>query len=65
MADKTRQSANLVSSGGLASTDGNIGIGTENPTTKLTVVGIVSATGFTTPEGAIAGGLNVYNIIGL
>ena len=65
MADKTRQSANLVSAGGLASTEGKVGIGTDNPTTKLTVVGVVSATSFTPPDGPIAGGLNVYNIIGL
>ncbi len=66
MADKTRQSANLVSAGGLASTEGKVGIGTDDPTTKLTVVGIVSATSFATPDGPIgAGSLNVDNIIGL
>ena len=65
MADKTRQSANLVSAGGLASTEGKVGIGTDYPTTKLTVVGIVSATSFATPDGPVGGGLNVFNIIGL
>lgn len=42
---KTRQSANLVNNISVSSS--NIGIGSTQPTTKLNVVGVVSATSFT------------------
>jgi hypothetical protein len=45
---KTRQSANLVSDNNIFVdvVNDRVGIGTENPTEKLTVVGVVSATSF-------------------
>jgi len=59
----TRKTANLVSDNGLTAVQGNIGIGSTNPTVKLDVNGVVNATSFTGDATGLTGIISEAEVI--
>ncbi len=59
----TRKTANLVSDNGLTAVQGNIGIGSTNPTVKLDVNGVVNATSFTGDATGLTGIISESEVI--